>query len=97
LERLRQRFDDPQPGDAFARVDGQLARAIVARGRRRDDLAYPIGGELEEGLVGQALHPLAPPAGEVGDEHVSVEMELGLVDDPPTAARLAKKGTIQLA
>ena len=78
-----------QVRDALPGVDRHLPGSIQALGRRRDDLASPVGRERESRRVGKLRKPLALPPREVGDEHVLAEMKLRLVEDPPSAGTAA--------
>lgn len=70
-------------GDAMARIDGELLGAIETLGARGEDLTHPVGRDGEKGHIGKSRHSLAPPAGDVGDEDVAAEVELGLVEEDP--------------
>ena len=70
-------------------VDRQFFSAIGGFGRRRQHFGDPIKGELEGSIVRDCEHSFAPPAGEVGHEHVFAEMQLGLVKDDPAARAIA--------
>ena len=75
-----QRWPTPARG-----VDAALVGQVDPPGARAQDLADPVGREVEPGAIGTGRHPLAAPAGEVGDEDVGAEVQLGLVEDPPAA------------
>jgi hypothetical protein len=47
LERAGERIDEPQVADPLARVDTHLASTVERAGRRRYDLAQPIGRDRE--------------------------------------------------
>lgn len=64
-------------------VEGALFGQVEAAGSGREDLADPVGGEIGEGRVGEDRHARAPPAGEVGDQHVGAEVKLGLDGEVP--------------
>jgi len=55
------------------------------------NLARPVGRELEGRDIGHGGHPLAAPAGEVGDEHVAAEVQLGLEQYPPAVERYRRR------
>src|SRR5205814_3811249 len=64
----------------------ELFLAIEPLGRGRQDLADPIRHDREVGGRWELGHPLDAPAGEVGrDRLLVVELELGLVQDPPAS------------
>lgn len=79
----------PQVRHTLAGVDGHLQGAVGARGGRGEDLTGPVRGELEPGRLRQLGHALTAPAGDVGDDDVATQMELGLVEDPPRVLRSA--------
>ena len=83
----------------FAAVEGALLGQVEAAGAGGEDLADPVGGEVEEGGVGEDRHALAAPAGEVGDEDVGAEVELGLDGEVPAAgaAGAALERAVELA
>lgn len=90
LEGLRQWIDEPRPCHAFPGVDGHLLDAIDPLGRRRENLAHPVRGELECRGMGHLRHAFAAPPGDVGHEYVAVQVELGLMEeDPAPGAALA--------
>ena len=70
---------------AFAAVELALLGQVEAAGAGGEDLADPVGGEVDGGGVGEDRHALAAPAGEVGDEDVGAEVELGLDGEVPAA------------
>jgi hypothetical protein len=85
LERARGWIDVPEVAHAVARVDGHLSDPIQSRCRRRQDLADPIGSQLQVRSFGQSGETLAPPTCEVRDQDVISEVHLGLGQDPPAA------------
>src|SRR6185503_6233095 len=96
LERSCRWLDEPEMLHADARIDRHLARAVQATARRRDDFADPIRRNGEVGFRWQARHALAPPPGDVGDEDVIPEMQLGFIEDPPpTGIRGATRPAIE--
>jgi hypothetical protein len=70
---------------AFARVQPQLLAAIDRFRGRRQYLAYPIRREREIGSPRSRRQPLSAPAGEIRDNDVVAEVELGLVKDQPSS------------
>ncbi len=84
--------------DAGTAVERQLAHAVQLRGGGREDLADPVGRELDEGGLGRLGQALPPPAGEVRDDDVGAQVKLGLEQDPPAAgpAPAALKGAVEL-
>ena len=48
-------------------------------------LAYPVGYELDERARWGVGHPLLAPSGEVRNQHVFSQVQLWLVENPPTA------------
>lgn len=83
-------------GDAVGAVERALLGQVEAAGAGRQDLADPVGGDGEEGDVGVDGHPLAPPAGEVGDEDVFAEMELRLDGEVPSFGPDSTEATGQM-
>ena len=71
-------------GDALAREHRQLLSAVDRFGGLREHLAQPIWGDGDERVRGELAHARAPPAGEIGDDDVLREMQLGRVEDQPT-------------
>lgn len=64
-----------------------LARLVQLRRGGRQHLTRPVRCELEVGDVRNLGHPLATPAGDVGNEHLLDDVQLGLVQDhPPSGA-----------
>lgn len=84
LECLKERIDEPYVTNTLPPVDGELFGSIDRGGGRRQDLADPIGGKLERARLGQGGHALATPTGDIGDEHVSMQVKLGLIEDDPS-------------
>lgn len=62
------------------------------------NLANPIGGKLREGVRGNVRHPCAPPPREIGNENVRGQVNLGLIQNDPSAwsASSTVKGTPQV-
>lgn len=83
LEGFESGVEQPEMGDAQARVERELARAIEAGGRRGQDLAHPIGCECDEGVRRGGGHALASPTGKVWDDDVLGQVQLWLIQDPP--------------
>lgn len=81
--------EEPEVGDAVGGVEGALLADVEAAGRGREDLAETVRGEGDEGGVGEAGHPVEPPAGEVGHEDVGMrlgaEVKLGFDHEAPAA------------
>src|SRR3990167_9026408 len=75
----------PQVRHALAGVDGHLQGAVGAGGGRRQDLAGPVGGELEPGGFRQRGHAFTAPAGDIGDDDVAAQVQLRFVENPPAA------------
>ena len=71
--------------DSRASVVVHLAGAVERHGAGGEDLADPVGGELEEGGVGDGGHALFAPTGEVGHKDLTDDVELGFGEDDPTA------------
>src|SRR5437870_1121110 len=92
VEGAQDRVDDPEVADPLAGVDPHLPAAVDLAGGRRDDLARPVGRELEGRDIGHGRHPFAAPAREVGDEHVAAEVQLGLEQYPPAARHTGPAG-----
>ena len=83
-------------GDALAREHRQLLSAVDRFGGLREHLAQPIWGDGDERVRGELAHARAPPAGEIGDDDVLREMQLGRVEDQPTTGPAARsKGPVR--
>ena len=88
LERLEGAIDwvdEPQVGHSFAGIDRALSVQVDLAGRVRKHLAHPVGREGEVRGAGQLRLALAAPAREVRHQNVFFEMELRLVEDPPSS------------
>ena len=72
-------------GDPEACVERELAGAIEPSRRGRQHLAYRVGSDGDESLAGRCRHALASPAGDVRNDNVRGQMQLGFVQDPPAA------------
>jgi hypothetical protein len=77
------RVDEPQVAHALAGVDLHLPSPIDGFGRGREHFARPVGREVEERLLGKTRHFFAPPSGDIRNQNVGGEVELGLVENPP--------------
>jgi len=80
LERLGGGSNEPEVGHAGAGVLVDLAGAVEGDGAGGEDLADPIGCEVQEGGVGEFGQALATPACQIGDEHLTDDVDLGLVE-----------------
>lgn len=89
LEHLRERIQEPEVWDPHTRIDRELPGTIVTTGGRRKHFAHPVGRQGEKGVGRQVRQSLATPACEIGDQHVRIQVELGFVEDPPTARAAA--------
>lgn len=77
--------------NAEVRVKRQLAGAIEACSCWGQSLTDPIGGNGDEGFRRRARHSFPTPSSNIGNDDVLGQMELRLVEDPPTArAAIAK-------
>jgi hypothetical protein len=85
-------------GHPLASIDGQLLRAVGRRSGRRQNLADPVRRKLEGRRIRQVRHSFATPAGEVWDQDIAFQVELGLVQENPAAGSTAAahEGTVQL-
>jgi hypothetical protein len=99
FEGLEGRVDEPYVADLLSRVGRRLHRPVCRRGGRGQDFTDPVGRELESVRSRQGGHSFATPTRDVRNEHVAAEVELGLVQDNPSAraASSAVKGRVQLA
>src|SRR5579872_913132 len=70
LERARGWIGEPVVRDAVPRVELALRHAVVARVARRDDLANPIGHDVDGAHVPRARETLATPSREVRPDDV---------------------------
>ncbi len=84
LERSQERVNKPDAADPFASVDGKLFRSVDDGCRRRKHLAYPVRSELESRYIRNPRHAFPTPAGKVGNENISMEVKLWLIQDPPS-------------
>ena len=75
--------------DVLASVDRALALQVEPSRRRGENLAHPVRRQGDVGRVGILGHPLPAPPRQVGNQDVLSEMQLGLVDDPPSAGAAA--------
>src|SRR5690606_5763263 len=65
LERAGVGIDDPVVGDRRAGVERALRHPIARRARGRDDLADPVGHDVDRTLVPRARQPRAAPPADV--------------------------------
>ena len=79
FERASQRIHQPHMGNALAGVDWHFSHAVDRDRGGGKHFAQPVWRKLEGSHVGNGRHALAPPAREIGHEHVRPEMQLGLV------------------
>src|SRR5262249_2921434 len=88
LEGAADRIDEPGERDAGGGVEAALVGHVGAAGDGAKNLADPVGRQVEpcDGWIFR--HPLASPAGEVGNKDVRSEVEFGFVEDPPAAGSL---------
>lgn len=84
LDGLGGRIDQPGVGHAEFAVERELARAIFARGVRRQDFAHPVENDVDV-PVGNQRQALAAPAGKVRYQHMLAEVEFGLGEGDPAA------------
>jgi hypothetical protein len=79
--------DKPQMADTLASVDSPLLDPIDLLGRPRQDLADPVGGELQKRVIRKLWHTLTPPSREIGDVDVRPvsEVQFGLEQQDPAA------------
>ena len=85
LEGVVRRVDEPEVTNPFAGVNRALAMEVEAACRRRKYLAHPVRCESHVGSFRIVRHPFPAPAREVGNQNVLAEVQLGLVDDPPSS------------
>lgn len=83
--------EQPKVRNAETSVERELTGPIEAASRGRQDLANPIGGDGDEGVARGVGHAFAPPAGDVWNDHVLGEVQLGLIQYPPTAGAAVAK------
>jgi hypothetical protein len=88
LEGLLHGVDQPRVRHTGFGVDGQLAAAIDALRRRRENLADPVGSQLEPRAIGDLGQALSTPATDVRDDGVVTEAELRLGEQPPASGAL---------
>ena len=98
LEGLGGGVDEPGVADPLAGEDVQLLQTVEPGGRRREDLADPVGGQGEERLAREDREARLPPARYVGHRDVGAQVDFRLVDDPPAAGAspAADEGWAQL-
>ena len=58
---------------------------VELSGGRGEHLAHPVRSEREVRSVGIVGHPLAAPARQIRNHDLFIEVQLGFVDDPPSA------------
>src|SRR5690554_5866821 len=75
----------PRVSNTFPGVDTELLPAIYSLGRRRHHFANPIRREREISFAGHCRQTLSAPSGEIGNQNVLSQMQLGLVQQPPAA------------
>lgn len=85
LERVFCGVDEPKPRDTFACVDRTLDLAVDADRPRRERLAHPVGCQGNGRRAGALSHSFAAPPRDVGDYDVLGQVELGLIENHPTA------------
>ena len=83
FKRASYRVNVPAVADAKCGVDGEFVGAVRLMGGRRQHFAQPVGRGLDPGGVRQLWQTLAPPAGEVGHNHVLAEVQFGLDHKDP--------------
>jgi len=84
LDRLGLWIDDPRPAHSSLTVAGQLEHSVFRGRARRQDLAHPIGRDLDPNhvcLAGRIVR--CPPTGEIGHQNTVAQMKLRLGEDPP--------------
>ncbi len=66
---------------------------------RRQNFAHPIRRAFERATGRQTRHAFAAPAADVRNEHLSVQVKLGLIQNDPTTGATSPtvKRCIQLA
>lgn len=85
LELPTDRVDQPQVTDAVGRVEVGLVAAISPEVGRREDLADPVGDDVDRSFSG-VVEALASPAGLIGtDDVVRGESNVDCRDDIPAA------------
>ena len=86
LESSRLRIHDPVVGDAASRIQLALADAVLRGVRGRQDLADPVGHDVDWAQVPRLRQALAAPAGEVGpNDVVGAETHVDPQQVPPAA------------
>jgi hypothetical protein len=76
---------EPEMGHADSGIDGQFLGTIVAAGRRRENFAHPVRRQRDESVCWRGRHAFSAPTCEIRNQYVLVQVELGLVEDPPAA------------
>jgi hypothetical protein len=84
LQGLENRVDQPSVTDLVSSVDRQLPHAIVPLGGGRQDLADPVGSNLERPLFGSDEAFLSP-AGQIGDQSLGSENDPWLAQKNPAS------------
>src|SRR5262245_31458737 len=78
LEHHQHGVQMPEVTHACSSVDDALVATIIALGRRRQDLANPVRGDLDPCRIGKPGEPLLTPSGEVRHSHMPIQVQLGL-------------------
>jgi len=84
FESFQRGVDEPHELDARGSIDRQLLFTIDSSRRRREHLAKPVGRTLEPANPWQLGKPLSPPAGDVGNQNIVVQMNFRLEENPPS-------------
>lgn len=85
FEGLQARVNQPNVRDAFASVNREFRDPVEGIRRGRKHFRHPVGRGLEGGGVGYFGHAGTAPAGKVGDKDIGAEVQLGFIEDDPTA------------
>ena len=83
---------EPRPLHADTVVDVHLLHAVPTGALWREDLADPVGRHREGDVDRPAREVLPTPAGEIRDQDVPGEVELGYEEDPPAAGTFGAAG-----
>jgi hypothetical protein len=84
LQQLERGVDQPEPLDALARVPLALGAAVPERARGREDLADPVRSHVERSRA-EGRRALRTPSRKIRDEDSTIQVELRLVQDHPSA------------
>lgn len=83
---LREGLDVPEVLHAHLGIEMALGHEVVASRALREDLANPIGHDIDRGGHGESRETLAPPSSDIGRKLLRARvLDSRLSQDPPAA------------